>query len=599
VAGRIRQEDVEAVRERTDLVKLIQGYLTLRQAGHDRLVGLCPFHTEKTASLSVSVSKQVYYCFGCAAGGDAIRFLREIESLSFTEAVERLAKDAGVSIRYEGESPAERRAASRRQALYRANEEAAALYQATLLQGAEAAPARAYLAERGISRESVDGFQVGYAPERPDFLLRSLAPRFSPEILVEAGLALKDAGGRVRDRFRGRITFPVHDLSGRAVGFGARLLPREREGADPGPKYMNSPETPVYRKGEMLYNLHRAKPTVARTGEAFVVEGYTDVIALAQAGVETAVATCGTALSEGHFQLLARFARRAVLAFDSDEAGARAAERAYGFHERFPLEAVVLVLPEGLDPAEFVRARGSEAFRTLAGESVPLVEYMIRRTLHAWDLSTAENRLRAVQGAAPIVAGLEDPVRRQEYGHMLAELAGVRRESAVLRELEKLAGGPRSSAEPETPASPRLSPQHKVEREMLKLLVKDADIHREFIGALGEDHFDRAQHRKLFALLGKNGPDVRSLVSDASDERLARLLASLAVEPLEGDLTLDYAGHVRARLEEFLLERRIDALRHRLERLNPTKHPEYDALFQELVGLERDRRQVRARAGRE
>jgi DNA primase len=315
VAGRIRQEDIQAVRERTDLVKLVSGYLTLKKAGHDSFDGLCPFHTEKTASFSVSPSKQVYHCFGCGAGGDAIRFLREVEHLEFTEAVERLAKESGVSLRYEGDTSADRRAASRRLALHRANEEASALYHQTLVDRPEGEEARRYLETRVIDRETAEQFGIGYAPGASDFLLRRLARGFSPELLVEAGLAVREASGNVRDRFRGRITFPVHDLSGRAVGIGARILPG---GRDEGPKYMNSPETPVYRKGEVLYNLDRAKAAVSKSGEIVIVEGYTDVIALARAGVETAVATCGTALGEGHFRLASRFAQRMFLAFDSD-----------------------------------------------------------------------------------------------------------------------------------------------------------------------------------------------------------------------------------------------------------------------------------------
>jgi DNA primase len=596
MAGRIRREDVEAVRERTDIVKLIGGYLALRKAGHDSYQGLCPFHTEKTPSLSVSPGKQVYYCFGCQASGDAIRFLQEIETLSFAEAVERLARDAGVALRYEGESAADRRAASRRQALYDANQGAADLFHRTLLEAVEGEDARAYLASRGIDRDAVIRFGVGYAPGYPDFLLRRLSSRFSPEILVEAGLAARDSGGAIRDRFRGRITFPVHDLAGHAVGVGARLLP----GGDAGsaPKYLNSPETPVYQKGRMLYNLNRAKGAVARSGEAFVVEGYTDVIALAQVGIETAVATCGTALSDGHFSLLSRFARRAVLAFDSDEAGARAAERAYAFHEQFDLQAVVMVLPEGLDPADFVRARGGAALQELAAHAVPLVQYMIERALAGRDLGTVEGRALAVRSILPIVAGLEDPVRRQEYAHLLADRSGVG-DTAVLLELERLVGArtdPPVGTTPVSAPAARMSPQHRVEREMLKLVIQDADVNRAFVGRLDGEHFDRAQHRRLFELIRDGGSDlqVRSLLPEIADERLASLLAALVVEPPEGDPHPAYAAGVHARLEEFVLERRIDALRRRLERLNPFKHDEHLPLFEELIALERRRRDVRA-----
>ncbi|HEY8115479.1 MAG TPA: CHC2 zinc finger domain-containing protein, partial [Actinomycetota bacterium] len=258
MAGRIRDDDVAAVRERTDIVKLVSGYLTLKKAGHDRLVGLCPFHTEKTPSFGVSPSKGLYHCFGCGKGGDAIGFLRDVEHLEFSEAVERLAKEAGIALRSEGDTPAERRVASKRQALVRANEAAFELYHRTLLEAKEGEEARAYLESRGIDRDVAAEFEIGYAPAYPDFLLRRLVRSLSAELLVEAGLAIKDQEGNVRDRFRRRITFPVHDLSGKAVGIGARILPGG-SGRDEGPKYLNSPETPVYRKAEVLYNLQRAK----------------------------------------------------------------------------------------------------------------------------------------------------------------------------------------------------------------------------------------------------------------------------------------------------------------------------------------------------
>ncbi|MGZ8604235.1 MAG: DNA primase, partial [Actinomycetota bacterium] len=485
MAGKIRQEDLETVRERTDIVKLVSGYLTLKKSGHDSFSGLCPFHTEKTPSLSVSPSKGVYYCFGCGAGGDAIRFLREVEHLEFSEAVERLAKEAGVTLRYEGDTPAERRTASRKQALHRANEEAFGLHHRMLLEGHEGEEARAYLTSRGLKREAWVEFGIGYAPGYPDFLLRRLAKTLSSEILVEAGLAIRDNEGSVRDRFRGRITFPVHDLSGRAVGIGARVLPG---GHDEGPKYLNSPETPIYRKGEVLYNLHRAKGAVTKSGEIFLVEGYTDVIAMSCAGVTNAVATCGTALGEGHFRLASRFAQRMVLAFDSDEAGARAAERAYGFLEAFSVQPVVLILPEGLDPADFVHKHGGDALRELAAQAEPLVEYMIRRTVGRHDLSSVEGQTAAVAAALPVLEGLGDPVRQSEYAHLLAELADVTEGSVVLALERRMVGRP---IELEKPVK-RASAQERVEREMLRILARDIDVYSALASRLGEEHFHTA-----------------------------------------------------------------------------------------------------------
>jgi len=592
VAGRIRQEDIEAVRERTDLVKLVSQYLTLKKAGHDSLVGVCPFHTEKTPSFSVSPSKQVYYCFGCGAGGDAVRFLREVEHLDFRETIERLAKDAGITLRYEGESPAERRAASRRASLHKANDEAFALYHATLMESRDAEPARTYLKERGIDPQAADRFEIGFAPTQPDFLLRRLAPRYSPELLLEAGLVLRDASGNVRDRFRGRITFPVRDLSGRGVGIGARILPRENNQQDDGPKYLNSPETPVYKKGEVLYHLDAAKPAITRSGEAFVVEGYTDVIGLAQAGVDSGVATCGTALGEGHFRLLARFAQRVVLAFDSDEAGARAAERAFAFHENFALQAVVLVLPDGLDPADFVKERGPEALKELATRARPLVDYMIRRSVGRFDTSTVEGQTQAVQASVPIVEGLSDPVRQREYAHLLAELAGVDESSVLLMLERKLAGKPVEIAQ----ALKRVSVNERVEREMLRLLARDTSIFEGFVGKLSEDHFQSAQNRRLFGLLVEAKGDVRALIADADDEKTRRLLSALTLERLDGEPTERYAGQLWYRLQEFLLQRRSAALRQRLQKLNPQTDEGYDALFSELISLDGELRRLKEQA---
>jgi DNA primase len=590
VAGRIRQEDLEAVRERTDIVKLVSGYLTLKKAGHDSFVGLCPFHTEKTPSFSVSPSKGVYYCFGCGAGGDAIRFLREVEHLDFSEAVERLAKEAGIALRYEGDTPAERRAASRRQALHRANEAAFDLYHGMLLEGREGEDARRYLEGRGIDREAATAFGIGYAPGYPDFLLRRLARSFSAEILVEAGLAVRGEDGNVRDRFRGRITFPVHDLSGRAVGIGARTLPGDREG---GPKYLNSPETAIYRKGEVLYNLHRAKAAISRTGEIHVVEGYTDVIALAQAGIQTAVATCGTALGEGHFRLASRFAQRMVLAFDSDDAGARAAERAYGFLESFPVQPVVLILPEGLDPADLVRERGADALRRLAAEAVPLVEYMLRRTVRRHDLGTVEGQSAAVAAALPLLERLSDPVRQSEYGHLLAELAGVTESSVFLALERRLSGRPAEVRQ----AMKRASAQEKVEREMLRLLARDEHVFREIGPRLSAEHFQTARNRELLELVLRADGDVGGFVARAEDEKSVRALSALALEPLEGEPSAEYAEEVWVRLQEFLLKRRSAALRQQLQKLNPTTDPGYDELFQQLIAADGELRRLRHRSG--
>lgn len=597
--ARIRQEDVEAVRERTDIVTLVQQYVGLKKAGRS-FSGLCPFHTEKTASFTVDPGKQVFYCFGCGKGGNAYHFLMEVEGLTFPEAVERLAGQAGMQLRYEGGSSDDRKKISRKQALYRANEQAAAIYHRFLMESKEAEDARRYLSSRGITKESSTGFQIGFAPGPADFLLRALAGKFSAEILIEAGLALKDGRGNVRDRFRTRVLFPVHDLSGRSVGFGARLLKGD------GPKYVNSPETPVYRKGELLYNLNRAKANVTTSAEAVLVEGYTDVIALHQAGVTTAVATCGTAVGEDHFRLLSRFAKRAILAFDSDDAGARAAERAYEFFEQYPVDAQVLVLPEGLDPADLVRERGPEAFTNLAGEAQPLVEYMLRRRLRDLDLASPEGQTRAIQSALPIVSGLDDPVRRERYAGMLADLAGVST-SSVLLELERAPrpaeqsgrAAPHRTTSARPPSRPgKRSRESEVEKEALKLLAQHGDLCVNHIDRVSEDHFSVERNRKAFALLRSRDGSPAELVEEGRDQGLGDLMAELAIDPPKGDATAEYAERVFSRLQELLLSRRITTMKQRLERLNPTKDPQaYDALFGELMTLEGERRRVRELAG--
>jgi DNA primase len=588
LAGRIRQDDIETVRERTDIVKVVSGYLTLRKSGHDSFSGLCPFHTEKTPSFSVSPAKGVYYCFGCGQGGDAIRFLREVEHLDFAEAVERLAKDTGVTLRYEGDTPAERRAASKRQSLNRANEEAFELYHRMLVDGREGEDARRYLAERGIDAPTAETFGLGYAPGYSDFLLRRLAKTLSTEVLVESGLAIRDDQGNVRDRFRGRITFPVRDLSGRAVGIGARILPSDDQRSD-GPKYLNSPETPIYRKAEVLYNLDRAKGAIARGAEVFVVEGYTDVIALAQAGIETAVATCGTALGEGHFRLASRFAQRMVLLFDGDEAGARAAERAFAFLESFPVQPVVLILPAGQDPADFVRASGGQALRELAADAVPLIEYMLRRTVARHELGTVEGQTAAVAAGLPMLQGLTDPVRRSEYAHVLADLVGVS-EASVLMALEnRMTGRPVELRE----TMKRASAQERVEREMLRLLARDGEVYAAIAPKLTPEDFQLVRNRELFALLAESGGDIAATVAHSQDDRVVQALSALALEPLDGDPTLEYAEDVWTRLQEFALQRRSTTLRQELQKMNPQTDDRYDTLFQELIQTDGQLRRLR------
>jgi len=589
--ARIRQEDVEAVKERTDIVQLVGQYLTLKKSGHDSLTGLCPFHQEKTGSFSVSPAKQVFYCFGCGKGGDAITFLRELELLSYVEAIERLASTAGVSLRYEGDSAAERRAAERRKSLYRANEQAASMFSTMLVSGKEATDARAYVAERGISPESIETFEIGYAPGYSDFLLRRLsgARDLSAEILLEAGLASRGEDGTVRDRFRGRLTFPIQDLQGRHIGFGARVLPSDARAGEQA-KYLNTAETPIYRKHEVLYNMHRARQAVAKTGDVFVVEGYTDVIGLAQAGITNVVATCGTALGERHFEQLSRFADRAILSFDSDEAGARAAERAFGFQERYPITAVVLIMPDGLDPADFVAKHGADAVAAAASSARPLVEYMVRRTVERHDLGTIEGRSAAVADALPILERLNDPIRRSEYEGLLADLAGVSHASVAQSLARQLSGKP-----PEVASTmKRGTARERLEHEVVKLIAR-GDLGPDLAATIDETDFSTPKQRALFVALRDEKWDAGTIVG-GEDGDLSAKVASLIVEPLEGDPTPVYAEAVLDRLRTFVLKAQSDEVRGKLQRMNPTTDAAYDELFRRLVEIDGELRRSKERS---
>ena len=474
---------------------------------------------------------------------------------------------------------------------------AADLYRRMLLEGREAEAARRYLEGRGISRASVEAFGIGFAPGYQDFLLRRMAREFSPEILVEAGLAMKDPRGGVRDRFRSRITFPIHDLTGKAVGFGARLLEGD------GPKYLNSPETPIYKKASLLYNLHRAKGEITKAGRAYVVEGYTDVIALHQAGIPLGVATCGTALGEGHFQMLSRFSRSAVLCFDADEAGARAAERAHGMFERYALDVSVLILPEGQDPADFVGRESMDAFDRLAESAEPLVEYMLRRAVRGEALGTPEGKARAVRGALPIVAGLTDPVLQGEYAGRLADLVGAS-DTEVRLELERGAAAPGQpqSRPQQQPKAGRPSeirtPAREVEKEALKVLAQVPDIGRRHGDRIGPEHFTTERYRTAWALLQAASGDTATLADRAGERGQAELIAELTLEPLKGEPTDAYAERLFARLEELRLRREVDTMKKRLEALNPVKEPDtFDDLFKQLADVTGRWRDARARAG--
>ena len=407
----IADTDVARVRAETDFVAVASEHVALRKVGR-RWSGLCPFHSEKSPSFSLNAEEGLYYCFGCQAKGDVITFVREVEHLDFVEAVEKLAARAGITLQYDDSSTSRDHQAKAR--LHEALEHAASWYHQRLLDGADASAARGYLRSvRGYDGQVVRQFRLGWAPEGWDHLVRAL--KLPDQVLRDAGLAFPNRSGRLTDAFRGRIMFPIFDAAGKAVGLGGRILP----GAE-GPKYKNTAETAVYNKSRVLYGLNWAKRAVVDAGEVVVCEGYTDVIGLHLAGVPQAVATCGTALADGHIRLLTNFARRIVLAYDADGAGQAAADRFYGWERAFDIDIVVAAIPAGQDPADLAR-RDPDALRAAVADARPYLAFRLERSLARADLRSPEGRARAAAAAMQVVAEHPNELVRDQYLMQIAD----------------------------------------------------------------------------------------------------------------------------------------------------------------------------------
>ncbi|KJL46164.1 DNA primase [Microbacterium hydrocarbonoxydans] len=423
---RIRQADVDEVKARTNIADIVGERVALKSAGVGSLKGLCPFHDEKSPSFHVRPQVGYYHCFGCGESGDVYSFLREIDHVSFTEAVERLAGRIGYTLHYEDGGAAPE--TSGRARLYAANTAAAEFFRAQLL-SPDAEAGRRFLGERGFDAGAAAHFGVGFAPRGWDGMLKALtAQGFTREELSTAGLVSTGQRG-VYDRFRGRLVWPIRDVSGQTIGFGARRLFDD----DKGPKYLNTPETPIYKKAQVLYGLDLAKKDIARGDprRVVVVEGYTDVMACHLAGLTTAIATCGTAFGTDHIKVLRRVmgddnaSGEVVFTFDGDEAGQKAALRAFTEDERFKAQTFVAVAPDGLDPCDLRLQRGDAAVRSLMDAKVPMFEFAIDRRLAGFDLSTVEGRVGALRAAAPIVAEIKDPLLRPGYERVLARRLGM------------------------------------------------------------------------------------------------------------------------------------------------------------------------------
>ncbi len=446
----ILAEDIARVRAATDFVAVASEYIALKRVGR-RWVGLCPFHTEKSGSFSVNAEEGLYYCFGCGVGGDAIRFVQELEHLDFADAVERLAAKAGIQVRYDTVAVSQER--QRRATLLEAMERAVEWYHQRLLTAPDAAPARSYLRSRGYDGDVVRAYRLGWAPDDWDALSKAL--RVPTDVLHDAGLGRINKIGRQQDEFRARLLFPIFDVRGDAIAFGGRALP----GAD-GPKYKNSPESHLYAKSRTLYGLNWAKGKIVEAGEVVVCEGYTDVIGLASVGRARAVATCGTALTEDHFRTLKNFARRVVLAYDADAAGQGAAAKFYEWERRFEVDIAVAALPTGSDPGDLAQA-DPEALRTAVDEARPFLNFRLERALAGAEVRTAEGRVKAAEAAMAVVREHPNPLVRDEYVMHVADR--VRIPADRLRRLLEGRPPPTSDGARERPST-AVPPRSRAER---------------------------------------------------------------------------------------------------------------------------------------
>lgn len=420
----IPEQFVDELVSRTDIVDLVSGYVRLNKKGNNYW-GLCPFHSEKTASFSVSPDKQICYCFGCHKGGGAINFLMEMENLSFVEAVQQLAQRAGLQV---PESDYDKGRKEKRERLLEMNKEAARYFHAQLYTPA-GAQALDYLRRRGLSQSTLTNFGLGFAPDSWDGLLNALAEKgYDKKMVLEGGLAVSNDKGRIYDRFRNRVMFPIIDVRGSVIGFGGRVMD------DSKPKYLNSPEGPVYNKSRNLFALNIAKKT--KEGRIILTEGYMDTIALHQAGFDCAVASLGTALTADHAQLLARYTKEAVIAYDGDGAGVAAAQRAIPLLEKAGLKVKVLQMRGAKDPDEFIKAYGRDAFAKLLDESTNHIEYRLEKIKSKYDLKDDAQRIEFLREATGLIASLSSAVEREVYGGRAAQAAGISAE-AMAQEVKK------------------------------------------------------------------------------------------------------------------------------------------------------------------
>jgi DNA primase len=486
----------EKVKQQADIVRVVGEYVPLKKAGQN-FRGLCPFHAEKSPSFNVHPTKQIYHCFGCGQGGDVFKFVMEMEKCPFPEAIRIVAEKCGIAVpRPKERSPEERKENQLRAVLVEIHREAQTFFVQQLEGTLEGKAARAYLEDRGMDRDTVARFGIAYAPSGGDLLLRHLRGKYPEKTLVESGLISRDQSGRHFDRFRRRITFPIANESSKIVAFGARAL------GDDQPKYLNSPETPIYSKSNVLYHLDRAKDALRRQDFAILVEGYMDAIAVARAGISNVVASCGTALAEPQIKLLGRFTKRVIVNYDPDTAGLAATERSLTALLEQDFEVKVLALPpvgdKKADPDLYIRERGADAYRKLVGEAPPYVDYLIRRASQM-DIGTGEGKLRAVNFLLPYVQKIPNNILRSEWATRIAQQ--LRLDEPVVRAALSKAASERRSEVKLRPELVRQSAK-PAERRLIRMLGEAEGFRRELARHLQSSQLYRGlETEKIFAAL--------------------------------------------------------------------------------------------------
>jgi len=629
MAGRISDRDIAAIRERARIEDVVGDYVQLRRAGADSLKGLCPFHNEKSPSFHVRPNHGHFHCFGCGEGGDVYAFVQKIEHVSFVEAVELLADRIGHTISYTGPATSVQRDRGSRSRLIAANAAAAEFY-AAALESDEAAPARQYLAERNFDAAAARHFGCGFAPSGWDSLTKHLQRKgFEFKELEAAGLSRQGRRGPM-DRFHRRLLWPIRTSAGEVIGFGARRLfdddPMEA-------KYINTPETLLYKKSSVMFGIDLAKRDIAKGHQAVVVEGYTDVMAMHLAGVTTAVASCGTAFGDEHLAMLRRlmmddsfFRGELIYVFDGDAAGRAAALKAFGGEQNLAGQSFVAVAPDGMDPCDLRLKAGDGALRDLVARRTPLFEFAIRTTLAEMDLDSAEGRVGALRRCVPMVSQIKDPTLRDEYARQLAGWVGwddvaqvIERVRSEARKSKSPARGrpgtdaPRqaeqqpavatpaeSAAARPDPRDPTLWPQ----RAALKSALQYPALAGPVFDTLTVESFTHPGYAAVRAAIeaaggtssGVTGAEwIEAVRHQTTSALTAGLISELGVEPLPVDEEKlpRYIAGVLARLQEVWMGRQIAEVKSKLHRLSPIEQgDEYHALFGDLVAMEAYRRSL-------